>query len=217
MHEARIEDGRSLGELLRQSVASSLQLMIVVGGLVVFFSVVLEVLTAANVMDFFYSTVRWLLELLHLPPDLAQAFVGGTFEVTLGAKASAAPVDVPLMFKAAAAAFILSWGGLSVHAQVASILNNTDLRYLPFFFARLVHAFLAAGLMLLAWNPLMNTSPSFKPMGQPEQLLQRWNEVPDLFILFVKIVLTLLILSLLARIIQHFLTSFPRQRNKTKK
>ncbi|WP_375142998.1 hypothetical protein [Paenibacillus sp. D2_2] len=36
------------------------------------------------------------------------------------------------MFKAAAAAFILSWGGLSVHAQVASILNDTDLRYLPF-------------------------------------------------------------------------------------
>ncbi|WP_227011574.1 sporulation integral membrane protein YlbJ [Paenibacillus lutimineralis] len=217
MHEARLVDGRSLGELLRHAVTSSLQLMVVVGGLVVFFSVILEVLTAANVMSFFYSTVQGMLAILHLPPELAQAFVGGTFEVTLGAKASAAPADVPLMFKAAAAAFILSWGGLSVHAQVASILNDADLRYLPFFFARLIHAFLAAALMLLAWKPLMGASPSFKPLEQPEQLLQRWSEVPSLFIVFVKIVVILLILSLLARIIQQLLSSLPRQKGKPKK
>jgi len=218
MHEARLVDGRSLGELLRHSVTSSLQLMVVVGGLVVFFSVILEVLTAANVMGFFYNIVHGLLAILHLPPELAEALVGGTFEVTLGAKASAAAGNVPLMFKAAAAAFILSWGGLSVHAQVASILNDSDLRYLPFCFARLIHAFLAAALMLLVWKPLMGVSPSLKPLEQPEQLLQRWNEVPSLFILFVKIVLSLLILSLLARIIQQLLSSLPWQKKgKTKK
>lgn len=217
MHQARMMDGRSLGELMRQSILSSLQLMMVVGGLVVFFSVILEVLTSANVMSFFYSAVEALLTFFHLPSDLAQAFVGGTFEVTLGAKASAAPTDVPFMFRAAAAAFILSWGGLSVHAQVASILNDADLRYLPFLFARLLHAFLAAALMLIVWKPLMHTSPSFKGLEQPENLLQRWNEVPGLFILFVKIVLTLLILSLLARIIQQLLSSLPWQKDKTKK
>ncbi|WP_375142997.1 nucleoside recognition domain-containing protein [Paenibacillus sp. D2_2] len=67
MHEARLVDGRSLGELLRHSVTSSLQLMVVVGGLVVFFSVILEVLTAANVMSFFYNIVQGMLTLLHLP------------------------------------------------------------------------------------------------------------------------------------------------------
>ncbi|MNI10306.1 hypothetical protein D3C73_634130 [compost metagenome] len=41
-----------------------------------------------------------------------------------------------------------------MHAQVASILNGTGLRYLPFLAARLVHAFLSAGLVLLLWKPI---------------------------------------------------------------
>lgn len=36
MHRARLLDGRSLGEMLRQAVQSSLQLVMVIGGLVVF-------------------------------------------------------------------------------------------------------------------------------------------------------------------------------------
>ncbi|GJM76889.1 hypothetical protein HMSSN036_91050 [Paenibacillus macerans] len=67
MHQARTSDGRSLGELLRQAVVSSLQLMTVVGGLVVFFSVILEILTASGVMNVLYAALRWLLPAVGLP------------------------------------------------------------------------------------------------------------------------------------------------------
>lgn len=165
MHEARIQDGRSLGELLRHAVVSSLQLMTIVGGLVVFFSVVLEVLTASQVMNALYEALRMLLPLLSLPDGLAEPLVGGLFEVTLGAKASASPPEIPLYFKAASAAFILSWSGLSVHAQVASILNGADLRYLPFLAARAVHGIMSAALLLIFWKPLMATDAVFSHLG----------------------------------------------------
>lgn len=156
MHEARLQDGRSLGELLRQAVESSLKLIIVVGGLVVFFSVFLEMLTTAGIMTYFYRILENGLTAVHFPASLSEALVGGLFEVTLGARsAGEAASSVPLPFKAAAAAFILSWGGLSVHAQVASILHATNLRYLPFMVARLVHAILASCLALILWNPVM--------------------------------------------------------------
>ncbi|MBJ8191142.1 sporulation integral membrane protein YlbJ, partial [Bacillus cereus] len=51
MHTARLEDGRPLGELLRQAITSSLRLIIVVGGLVVFFCVILEALTNSGLMS----------------------------------------------------------------------------------------------------------------------------------------------------------------------
>lgn len=198
MHEARLQDGRSLGELLRQAVASSLQLMTVVGGLVVFFSVILEVLTVSDVMSAFYAGVRTLLPVTGLPVELAEPLVGGLFEVTLGAKAAASPEGVPLMFKAAAAAFILSWGGLSVHAQVASILNGADLRYLPFLIARLIHAVLAAILAILFWKPLMGTAPVLLPLAiAGGSGLSGWGSLRDSLLIAAVILTSLIIISLL--------------------
>jgi len=198
MHEARLQDGRSLGELLRQAVASSLQLMTVVGGLVVFFSVILEVLTVSGVMSAFYAGVRALLPVTGLPVELAEPLVGGLFEVTLGAKAAASPEGVPLMFKAAAAAFILSWGGLSVHAQVASILNGADLRYLPFLIARLIHAVFAAILAILFWKPLMGTAPVLLPLAiAGGSGLSGWSSLPDSLLISAVVLTSLIIISLL--------------------
>ncbi|UQZ33329.1 sporulation integral membrane protein YlbJ [Paenibacillus sp. PK3_47] len=168
MAEARRKDGRSIGELLKGAIQSSLQLIIVVGGLVVFFTVLMELLDRAGIMSSLFTFTDRLLSLAGFPEEMSAALVSGLFEVTLGARsAGEASTSVPLQFKAAAAAFILSWGGLSVHAQVASILNGTGLRYLPFMAARLVHALLAAGLLLILWEPVMNSGLSVSLRSLP--------------------------------------------------
>lgn len=212
MHEARLQDGRSLGELLSHAVTSSLQLMTIVGGLVVFFSVVLEVLTASQVMNTLYVALRSLLPLLSLPDVLAEPLVGGLFEVTLGAKASAAPAGIPLHFKAASAVFILSWGGLSVHAQVASILNSADLRYLPFLAARAVHGVLAATMLLLFWRPLMATDSVFNPLGgHTAETFSPWNLTIQLLQLASIIVTAMLMLSFLISLLARLSSSVRRK------
>jgi sporulation integral membrane protein YlbJ len=155
MAEARRKDGRSLGELMNGAIQSSLKLIIVVGGLVVFFNVLMELLARAGIMASLFNFTGSMLSFIGLPKELTQALISGLFEVTLGARsAGEIASSVPLQFKIAAAAFILSWGGLSVHAQVASILNGTGLRYLPFMAARLIHGVLAAILALLLWAPV---------------------------------------------------------------
>ncbi len=166
MHTARLEDGRPLGELLRQAIASSLRLIIVVGGLVVFFCVILEALTNSGLMSGLHLLTASLLTACGLPPALTESIVGGIFEVTLGAQAAGEAAAAALPFKVAAAAFVLSWGGLSVHAQVASILNMTNLRYMPFLLARAAHGVISALLALVLWRPLMGkgSSPVFSPI-----------------------------------------------------
>ncbi|MCG7410419.1 sporulation integral membrane protein YlbJ [Paenibacillus sp. ACRRX] len=158
MHTARVQDGRPLGLLLRDAVESSLKLMIVVGGLVVFFSVVLELLTSAGVMKVWDSLLGVVLHAVQLPDSLAPAFSGGLFEVTLGAKGAGSAYSAGLHMQAVAAAWILSWAGLSVHAQIASILNQTDLRYMPFLAARLIHSMMAAAGAYLLYPWLYDAS-----------------------------------------------------------
>jgi sporulation integral membrane protein YlbJ len=155
MHAARIKDGRSIGVLLSQAIQSSLGLIFVIGGLVVFFSVVLEVLTAGHIMSLLYVWIQTALQLTGLPGSLSEAVMKGLFEVTLGAKAAgSAAGDIPLVSKTAIAAFVLSWAGLSVHAQIVSLLSNTNLRYFPFMAARFIHGILSAAIVLLIWQPL---------------------------------------------------------------
>src|SRR5690606_42047327 len=87
-----------------------------------------------------------LLTLLKIPTELAPALITGTFEITLGAQsASVAPETVDMVYKIAVAGVVTAWSGLSVHAQVASILSKTDIRYTPYFFARLLHGVLEIG------------------------------------------------------------------------
>jgi nucleoside recognition membrane protein YjiH len=151
MHEARLLDGRDMGRLLQDAVQSALKLMIVVGGLVVFFSVVMEMLTHAGLVSALSEGLRLVLGLAGLPPALADAAVYGLFEVTLGARA-AGMAGTGLLHQAAIAAWVLSWAGLSVHAQVASLVSRTTMRYRPFLIARLLHAFLAAVMVYLLWG-----------------------------------------------------------------
>jgi len=56
--------------------------------------------------------------------------------------------------KVAMAGAIIAWSGLSVHAQVASIINDTDIRMGPYFLARIGHAILAFVYTLLLWTVL---------------------------------------------------------------
>jgi sporulation integral membrane protein YlbJ len=148
MHRARAADGRPAGRLLQDAVGAALRLNIVVGGLVVFFSVVMELLARAHMLDLLAAMLQPLLQSAGLP---ASAFVNGLFEVTLGAKA-AGESDAPLALRAAAAAWVLSWAGLSVHAQVASIIGKTDIRYAPFLAARAAHGVISAALAVLLWG-----------------------------------------------------------------
>lgn len=155
MHRARLRDSRTFGEMLQEALQTSLKLMMIIGGLVVFFCVVLEVLTISRAMNGLYATVTFVLQGLHVPPELSQAVVNGLFEVTLGAKSAAgAGAHLSLASKVAVAAFILSWGGLSIHAQVISLLSRTNIRYVPFGLARLLHGFLASAAVFVLWEPL---------------------------------------------------------------
>ncbi|MCM3129767.1 sporulation integral membrane protein YlbJ [Paenibacillus provencensis] len=213
MHKARIEDGRTMGELLRQAIQSSLQLITVVGGLVVFFCVILEVFTQAGLMTGMYHTVELMLKTLGLPPEISQSLVGGLFEVTLGARYAGTLAEIPLMYKVAAAACVLSWGGLSVHAQVVSILNPTPLRYAPFLIARLVHALLSGMIVFLCWDLVMfdqNTSimlwpNKFDSLSFPSAIFQA---VPYQIALTLVIISFLFMLTLIRILIQHLSSRF---------
>jgi sporulation integral membrane protein YlbJ len=143
-------DRRSGYEMFRDAITNSLRLIFIIGGLVVFFCIYVSLLTSIHLMNYFYSIVYFALSMVSVDSQtLAQSIANGVFEVTLGVKQLALVDGIPSTLQIVAICFILSWAGLSVHAQIMSLLHDCGVRYLPFVCYRVLHGLLAAGLALM--------------------------------------------------------------------
>ncbi|KOC24411.1 sporulation integral membrane protein YlbJ [Bacillus velezensis] len=153
LHKARLSEKRPLGKILGDAVTSSVQTLLMVGGFIILFSVFSRLLSIVQVMDVLSVFTNALLSLFHLPANLDIPLISGMFEITLGSKL-VSEADAALLPKAMIVSFILGFSGLSVQAQVAGILSETDIRFKPFFAARILQGIYAALFILLLWKPL---------------------------------------------------------------
>jgi len=152
MYNARQEDKRSFGQLLGDSVKSSMNTILLIGGFIILFSVFLRILAVVGVTNYLSTIFAAFLNLVGFSTNLAPSLVSGLFEIDLGALA-ASQADAPLVEKVTIASAIIAWSGLSVHGQVASIVIESGIRMTPYMVARLLHATLAALLTLLLMGP----------------------------------------------------------------
>lgn len=157
LYQARRSDGRPLGQLMGDAIKNSVNTLLLIGGFIILFSVILQVLEVAGVLGIFQGILVKTTGLLGLHPGVAPALTKGFFEVSLGCQeASKATLAAPLAQKVIAASAIIAWSGLSVHAQVASIISKSDLSIIPYSAARLLHGLLAALYTFILLKPAEN-------------------------------------------------------------
>lgn len=167
MHRARVKDGRPLGRLLGDAVSSAIQTLLMIGGFIMVFSVLVHLVNYVGITSLLAKGIANLFSLLTLPPALSDPMLGGLFEITLGSQlASAAPPDIPLVYKLTIVSVMIGWNGLSIHAQVASMLSRTDIRYFPYFCARILHGCLA-GIITLIIFPFLVPHLGLVPTAIP--------------------------------------------------
>lgn len=122
------------------AVARSLQSTLNICAFVVFFSVVLQLLSAYGV----FTALAQLLSLAGLQPVWAQRLVAGLLELSSGV--SSLRGTAQLAGRVSMAAFMLGWAGLSVHCQVLSFLVDSGLSAKTYLAGKLCHGLIAAGL-----------------------------------------------------------------------
>lgn len=143
----RKKDGRSFGKLLGDTVSHAVQVLMMTGGSMIVFSVLIRLL--GKYVTPFFPELLW----------------SSFFEIHLGAYAlrSADIISQPLQFGLLAAA--IGWGGLSSHWQVSALLKPYGISTSIFTFGRILHACISYILVLSLWSPikmwLVSTSAVF--------------------------------------------------------
>ncbi|MEG0026240.1 MAG: hypothetical protein RR847_02210 [Bacilli bacterium] len=137
MHKKRINNEYNFGQIITNSLVNSINTLLLILGIVTMFLCITTIIS--NNINF---------------NNYNQSILNGFFEMTQGLK-HVSILEIPLKFKAVIATMILSFGGLSVHMQVISILSDTGIKYLPFLTARLMHASIAAIFVYLLFDFLL--------------------------------------------------------------
>lgn len=152
LHRTRVNDNRPIGKLIGDAVTSSIQTLLMIGGFIILFSVINKILFHLHITAFLAYIIEFILKSLSLPESLSVPLISGLFEITQGSQMTSQAQNTTLMHMAIITSFILAFSGFSVQAQVASILAQTDIRFQPFFIARILHGFFASLFTIFLWK-----------------------------------------------------------------
>ena len=131
MHQKRIHNSLNFGQILKNAIFHTFEVLVLMLGTITFFLI-----------------IRNLLNVIIPLSSLSNTILSGCLEMTQGIYA-VSNLALPLSWKASLITFFLSFGGLSVHMQVYSIISETKIKYKCFLKARIIHAFLSSIIVLL--------------------------------------------------------------------
>ncbi|MEM5660297.1 sporulation integral membrane protein YlbJ [Bacillus cereus] len=155
---------RPIGKLLGDAIVSSIQTLLMIGGFIILFSVLNKMITVFHITAALSFIMQHILSFFQLSTDFSIPILSGIFEMTLGSQMISQINETPLLQQAMVTSFILAFSGLSIQAQVASILAETDIRFKPYFFARIIQSILAPIFTFVFWTPFYEKVSSFSPM-----------------------------------------------------
>jgi len=204
---------QTLGKLLGEAVSSSITKLINIGGFIILFAVIIRLLTDFGIIGLIAAIMGTLLAPLGFAPDILTALANGFFEMTIGNKMASEAAANELQ-QLMAVGMILGWSGLSIHAQVASMIAQTDLRINLFLISRITHAILATCLTWLFYKPVSSvlTVPVIAPLAT-------WSNYNTwLFSLYCLLAMAILLfLLLLLAVSYRFLFVLLKQRDHRNK
>ena len=129
----------SLSQALPEAVRSAVRAVLTVSGFVVTFSVMTGVLDASGLLPALVGTSA---ARLGLELHFTRALCTGVLELGTGIGTMQGLMPTP--GNLALAAFLIGWGGVSVHCQTAAVIAGTDIKSARHTVGRLLHGAISA-------------------------------------------------------------------------
>ena len=134
----------NLGEILSDSIVSSIKSILIIGGFVVIFSSIISILNSSRMTHFIEILFTPFFNAIHINPSFIGPLFTGLFEITNGisniSNILCKKISINLIFTA----FLLGFGGISVFLQVFSITSKSDLSIKPYLYGKLLHGIISA-------------------------------------------------------------------------
>ena len=134
----------SLGSILQNSIMSSVSTVVMIGGFVMLFSVIISILNNTGIFSVLSTFVSPILSLVHIPSSFTNGILSGIVELTNGVSIISNIPMKAISINIIICAFLLGFGGISVLLQVLSITSSSDISIKPYIIGKLLQGCFAA-------------------------------------------------------------------------
>lgn len=134
----------ALGEILGKSIMNSVSTIVMIGGFVVIFSVIISILNQSNLLNGLSNMLSPALSTIGISQELINAFLSGIVELTNGVSLVANTNIKGISINIIISAFLLGFGGISVLLQVFSIISKNGLSIKKYALGKLLQGVFAA-------------------------------------------------------------------------
>lgn len=130
----------NLGEILSKSIINSINTILMIGGFVVLFSIIISMLNTTKLLHMATNVLSF----TGIPSSLIIAILTSFIEVTNGISFICSQSSLNIQLQIVLVAFTLGFGGFSVLLQVLSIASKAKISIKPYFIGKLLQACFAA-------------------------------------------------------------------------
>ncbi len=142
----------SIASMLGDAIRSSLGNIMAVGGFIIVFSVLTRMLSQWGLIDVMAGILFQGLKIFSLDYSQVYGLCMGVFEMTLGARTAAGNDSSNILSVLLVISAILAFSGISVIAQVMSIMAGTPVRLSFYLQARLLQVLMAVTITFLTFR-----------------------------------------------------------------
>ncbi len=148
----------NLGEILGTSIQSAISTILMIGGFVVLFSVVISILNISGITSLVCILLEPVCHFLGIPSQIIASIFTGLFEVTNGINMVSLIKLKNISLNIIVTAILLGFGGLSVLLQVFSIVSKSDLSIKPYVIGKILHGVFAGfyTFLIISIFPIFN-------------------------------------------------------------
>lgn len=175
--QSRKNDGRSISKLMNDSIKSALESMLMIGGFIVIYSVIIEILITTGVISLIANLFKTVMP-INLDVKLVEGFISGLLEMTNGCKLISVANKSSIISQLCTVSFLIGWSGLSIHSQAVSMLDNTDISPKLYILSKFFHALISSiycyGLYKLFFKNIVVVSFLSKDHNMQENIFGNW-------------------------------------------
>ena len=147
---SRDTDAKNLPQVFTDAVSSSFFAVLNICAFVFFFMIFLRLLSITGLLQIAAAVLEGILSPFGMTEHLATALLAGILELSTGSACLQGAALTP--GTAALAAFLLGWGGLSVHCQSLLFVLETDLSCTPYFLGKFLQGVFSALLAFVLFS-----------------------------------------------------------------
>jgi sporulation integral membrane protein YlbJ len=133
----------NLGGIIGESIYNAISTILLVGGFIVLFSVIISILNSSNIFTLLSNIFMPITNWLHISPNFIKAFFTGLIEITNGINQTSLIPCKLLSVNIILSSFLLGFGGFSILLQVWSVISKAGLSIKPYLLGKLLHGIFA--------------------------------------------------------------------------